>query len=150
MADFIEILDELEKVNLAPILVPALKMSDPLMGSLPKGFLPSMLCRQEIRNNLITTVEGLAPIMPDMIRFLGHVSESKLATGLLSLSASMSTPIMRLSAPITSKLIVPLSGSLLGLVSRSIPLLPPLIKGMDRLVGTELLFERGLKRLVPS
>jgi len=35
MADFIGILDELEKVNLAPILVPALKMSDPLLGQTP-------------------------------------------------------------------------------------------------------------------
>jgi len=150
MADLIEILDELEKVNLAPILMPALKMSDPLMGSLPKGFLPSMLSRQKTRNTLIKTVEGLAPIMPDMIRFLGHVSESKLATGFLSLSASISTPIMRLSAPIASKLVVPLSGPVLGLVSRSVPMLPSLIKGMDGLVRAELFLERGLKRVVPS
>jgi hypothetical protein len=150
MADFIEILDELEKVNLAPILVPALKMADPLLGSLPRGFLPSMLSRQGTRNSLIKTVAGLSPMMPDMIRFLGHISESKLATGLLSLSASISTPIMRLSAPIASKLVVPLSGPMLGLVGRSVPLLPLLIKGMDRLVRVELLFERGLKRLVPS
>jgi len=150
MADFIGILDELEKVNLAPILVPALKMSDPLLGSLPKGFLPSMLSRQKTRNSLIKTVAGLSPMMPDMIRFLGHVSQSKLATGFLSLSAGISTPIMRLSAPITSKLVVPLSGPLLGLVSRSVPVLPSLVKGMDGLVRAELLFERGLKRLVPS
>ena len=99
---------------------------------------------------MIKTVEGLAPIMPDMIRFLGHVSESKLATGFLSLTASIATPIMKLSAPVASKLVVPLSGPVLGLVSCSIPLLPWLIKGMDGLVRAELLFERGLKRLVPS
>lgn len=150
MADFIEILDELEKVNLAPILVPALKMSDPLMGSLPKGFLPAMLSRQGMRSSLIKTVEGLAPIMPDMLRFLGHVSQSKLATGFLSLSASIATPMIKLSAPIASKLVVPLSGPVLGLVSRSVPMLPLLIKGMDGLVRVELLFERGLKRLVPT
>lgn len=149
MADLIEILDELEKVNLAPILMPALKISDPLLGSLPKGFLPSMLSRKETRNSLIKTVEGLAPIMPDMIRFLGHVSESKLATGFLSLSVSISTPIIKLSAPVASKLVVPLSGPVLGLVSRSVPVLPSLIKGMDGLVRVELLFERGLKRVSP-
>jgi len=109
-----------------------------------------MLSRQKTRNSLIKTVAGLSPMMPDMIRFLGHVSQSKLATGFLSLSAGISTPIMRLSAPITSKLVVPLSGPLLGLVSRSVPVLPSLVKGMDGLVRAELLFERGLKRLVPS
>jgi len=149
MADLIEILDELEKVNLAPILMPALKISDPLLGSLPKGFLPSMLSRQETRNSLIKTVEGLSPIMPDMIRFLGHVSESKLATGVLSLLASISTQIMKLSAPVASKLVVPLSGPVLGLVSRLVPILPSLIKGMDGLVRAELLLERGLKRVSP-
>lgn len=150
MANFIEILDELEKVNLAPILMPALKMADPLLGSMPKGFLSAMLSRRETRHNLIKTVEGLSPIMPDMIGFVGHVSQSKLATGLLSLSASIATPIIKLSAPITSKLVVPLSGPVLGLVSRSVLLLPLLMKGMDGLVRVELLFERGLKRLVPS
>jgi len=150
MANFIEILDELEKVNLAPILMPALKMADPLLGSLPKGFLSAMLSRRETRHNLIKTVEGLSPMMPDMLRFAGHVSQSKLATGLLSLSASIATPMIKLSAPIALKLVVPLSGPMLGVVSRSVPLLPLLMKGMDGLVRAELLFERGLKRLVPS
>ena len=150
MADLIEILGELEKVNLAPILIPALKMSDPLMGSLPKGSLPSMLSRKETRNSLIKTVEGLSPIMPSMIRFLGHVSESKLATGVLSLSASISVPIMKLLAPVASKLIVPLSGPALGLVSRLLPVLPSLIKGMDSLVRAELFLERPFKRIFSS
>jgi hypothetical protein len=39
MTTIIDILDELEKVSLEPLLIPVLKASDPLMGSLPKGSL---------------------------------------------------------------------------------------------------------------
>jgi len=127
-----EILAELEKVNLAPLLMPVLKMSDPLMGSLPKGFLPSMLSHKQTRSSLVKTVEALSPIMPAMIRFLGHISESKLATGVFSLWASIATPIMKLLAPLVSKLVVPLSGPALKLVSSLAPVLARSFGGATR------------------
>ncbi len=55
------------------------------MGSLPQGSLKSMLANKGTQNDLVKTVEGLAPLFPALIRYAGHLAESKLATGAISL-----------------------------------------------------------------
>lgn len=149
MADLIELLGEVEKVKLAPILMPVLKLVDPLMGSMPQGALKSMMARKGTQDGLVKTVEGLAPILPGLVRFAGHLAESKLVTGVLSLSAIMLTPLMKLLAPATSRLVAPSAGPALKLVSGLSPVLPSLIKGMDSLVRAEVSLEKGL-RLAPA
>jgi hypothetical protein len=146
MTTVIDLVDELGKVRLVPLLVPALKIADPILGSLPRGFLRSILARKDRRDNLVKTVEAASPVLPEMIRLLGHLAESKLATGLLSLSAVILTPIARLSAPVIARLVVPLSAPALGLAGRSGSVLPSLVRGLDRLVRIELFFERPFKR----
>ena len=110
MADLVEVVEELGKVDLSPIMVPTLKVVDPVMGALPKGSLQSMLSRKETRDSLVSIVEALAPALPALIRFMGRVAESRLAVGLVSLWASMAAPIMELLAPVSARLVVPLSG----------------------------------------
>ena len=148
MATIVEMLDELEKVRLAPIVLPALKILDPVLGALPRGFLKSVVSRPETRDSLVKTVEGLSPVLPDMIKLLGHIAESKLATGLLSLGAIVSAPFVRLSAPLVAKLVIPGSGPALKLASRSGSVLPPVIRFSDSLVRAELVIERPLRRIL--
>ena len=150
MATIVEILDELEKARLAPIVLPALRIADPILGALPRGFLQSILLSRETRDSLVKTVEGLSPMLPDMIRFLGHVSQSKLTTGLFSFWAAMSTPIMKLFAPAVAKLVVPGSGPALKLAGRSGSVLPPLVKFLDGMVRAELYLEKPLRKILSS
>jgi len=148
MATIVEMLDELEKVMLAPVMLPALKILDPVMGALPRGFMQPVLSRPETRDSLVKTVEGLSPVLPDAIKLLGHVAESKLATGLLSFWAAISAPFVRLTAPLVAKLVIPGSGPALKLASRLVPVLPPVIRFSDSLVQAELLLERPLRRIL--
>lgn len=150
MATIVEMLDELEKARLAPIVLPSLRIADPVLGALPRGWLQSILSRRETRDSLVKTVEGLSPVLPDMIRFLGHVAESKLATGLFSFSAAISAPIMKLLAPALAKLVVPGSGPALKLAGRSGSVLPPVIKVLDGMARAELYLERPLKHILSS
>lgn len=145
MADLMELLGELEKARLAPLLIPILKVVDPLMGSLPQGALKSMMARKGTQDGLVKTVEGLAPVLPSLVRFAGHLAESKLVTGSLSLWANITTPLVKLTAPLSSKLVVPSVGPSLKLVSALSPVLPSLIRGMDRCVRVELALERGFR-----
>lgn len=142
MADIKDLLDKLEKVRLAPILIPVLKVSDPLMGSLPKGTVKSMLSRKGTQDGLVKTVEGLAPLLPTLIRFAGHLAESKLATGALSLWANITTPIMKPLYPVTARLVVPSVGPSLKLVNALIPVLPAMVRVSDGFLRIEVSLER--------
>ena len=150
MATIVEVLDELEKTRLAPIVLPALRIADPVLGALPRGCLQSILSSRKTRDSLVRTVESLSPVLPDIIRFLGHVSESKIATGLFSFWAAISVPVMKLLAPAVAKLVVPGSGPALNLAGRSGSILPPLIKVLDGMARAELYLERPLKHILSS
>jgi hypothetical protein len=145
MATIIEMLDELEKVRLAPLVLPALKMLDPVLYALPRGALESMVGTPAAREDLVKTVEGASPVLPEMIRLLGHLAESRLTTGLLSLSATVLTPFMKLSAPVLARLIVPCSGPALKLASRSGRVLPCMVRSLDVLVRLEIFLERPFR-----
>lgn len=142
MVEITEILDELEKVKLAPILIPVLKMSDPLMGALPKGSLKDMMARKGTQDDLVKTVEGLAPLFPALIRFAGHMAESKLATGYLSLLANIATPIMKPLNPVMARLVVPSVGPSLKLTNALAPIFPLFLKVSDIFLRLEVSIER--------
>jgi hypothetical protein len=142
MADLIEILDELEKVRLAPMMIPVLKMVDPLMASLPKGAVQKILSRKATRDSVIRLVERLSPSLPSLVKFAGHAADSRLVRGLLSLAAGISPPVMKLLGPLLARMIVPATGPGLKLAGPLIGLLPPMIKVMDRLMRAELAVER--------
>ena len=142
MTMIIDILDELEKVRLAPLLVPVLKASDPLMGSLPEGSLKSMLANKGTQNELVKTVEGLAPLFPALISYAGHLAESKLAMGAISLGVNITTPIMKPFNPLMAKMVAPSIGPSLKLTNAFAPLLPLVIKVSNSFLRMEVGIER--------
>ena len=142
MTTIIDILDELEKVRLAPLLVPVLKASDPLMGSLHEGSLKSMLANKGTQNDLVITVEGLAPLFPALIRYAGHLAESKLATGIISLMINITTPIMKPFNPLMAKMVAPSIGPSLKLTNAFAPIFPLFIKVSDSFWRMEIGFEK--------
>lgn len=142
MVTIIDILAELEKVRLAPLLVPVLKASDPLMGSLPQGSLKSMLANKGTQNGLVKTVEGLTPLFPALIRYAGHLAESRLVTGAISLGVNITTPIMKPFNPLMARMVVPSIGPSLILTNLMIPLFPLMLKVSDFFVRMEVSLER--------
>ncbi len=146
MAELVEVVEELGKVRLAPLVIPVLKVIDPIMEALPRGSLQAIISAKKKRERLVETVEGAAPVLTDMIRFAGHLAESRLATGLLSFTATLSAPFVKLSAPLLSRLVVPLSGPALRLTGGSRFVLSPAVKLLDALVRAELFFEKPFKR----
>lgn len=142
MVTIIDILAELEKVRLAPLLIPVLKASDPLMGSIPQGSLKSMLAHKGTQDGLVKTVEGLAPLFPALIRYAGHLAESRLITGVISLGVNITTPIMKPFNPIMAKMVVPSIGPSLILTNLMIPLFPSMLKVSDFFVRMEVSLER--------
>ena len=142
MVTIIDILAELEKVRLAPLLVPVLKASDPLMGSLPQGSLKSMLKNKGTQNGLVKTVEGLTPLFPALIRYAGHLAESRLITGAISLGVNITTPIMKPFNPLMAKIVVLSIGPSLILTNLMIPLFPLTLKISDTFLRMEVSLER--------
>ena len=146
MATIVEMLDELEKVRLTPMVVPVLTMADPVLAAMPKGSLGALFSRRDTRESLVRTVEAFSPVLPDAIKFVGHVAESRLMTGLLSFWAAVLKRTAGLWAPLAARLVIPLARSALGLTGRSSRVLPPIIGGLDRLTRLELALERPFTR----
>ncbi len=148
MVTIIDILAELEKVSLEPLLIPVLKASDPLMGSLPKGSLKTMLESKGTQDGLVKTVEGMAPLFPALIRYAGHLAESKLALSFISSMCIIVAAIMKPFNPLMAKLLVPSIGPMLKLTNAMMPIIPPMIKVSDSFLRKEIAAEnvfRGSK-----
>jgi hypothetical protein len=142
MVQITDILDELEKVNLAPLLIPVLKMGDPLAGALPQRSLKSMIARKETHDDLVRTVEKVAPLLLIWIRFTGHLAESKLVTSFISLCATIATPLMKPFYPFIARLSVPLIGPSLKPFNASIPLVHVMIRVSDLSLRVVVSLER--------
>ena len=103
-----------------------------------------MIARRETHEDLVRTVEKVAPLLPVWIRFTGHLAESRLVTSLISLSASIATPLMRPFYPFIARLSVPLIGPSLKPFNASIPLVDIMIRVSDlslrRVVSLESIF----------
>jgi hypothetical protein len=150
MTDLKYILNELEQVNLAPIVIPALKLADPILGALPPGSMESIVSEQETRDRITGTVDKIAPILPDLIKFLGTVTQSYLTTSIIAIMALILTPILQLLAPILSKLVLKVIDPLLKLTLKLIPVLPPVIKVLNIVWMGEVLIEKGIRRILPG
>jgi len=77
-----------------------------------------------------------------LIRFAGHMAESKLATGYLSLWANIATPIMKPLNPVMARLVVPSIGPSLKLTNALIPVLPAMVGVYDIFLRLEVSIER--------
>jgi len=146
MTTVIELVDELGKVRLAPLVLPALKMLDPVLCALPEGALEDMVSGRAARDNLVKTLEDASPVLPRIIRLAGRMAESKLTTGILTLMAVLLTPFMKLLAPVLARLIVPCSGPGLKLAAMSGRVLPLTVGFLEVLVAAELALERPFTR----
>jgi hypothetical protein len=145
MTTVIELVDELGKVRLAPLVLPALKMLDPVLCALPEGALEDMVSGRAAREDLVKTLEDASPVLPRIIRLAGRMAESKLTTGLLALLAVVLTPFMKLLAPVLARLVVPCSGPGLKLAAHSGRMLPCMVRFLEVLVSVELALERPFR-----
>lgn len=111
-----EVLGELGKVNLEPILTPLLKVSDPVLGALPQASLKSALSRKGAGTSLVEMTERLAPRLPRLIRFMGKLARCRFLMGALALWATVTAPMMKVLAPPVVKILRPISGPVLWFV----------------------------------
>ena len=142
MTTIIDILDELEKVRLAPLLIPVLKMGDPLLIALPQGAIKDMLARKETHADIVITVEKVVPLLPSWIRYTGHLAESKLTLSFISLIGIIATPIMKPFYPLITRISLPLIGPSLKPFNASIPLVNFMIKVSDSFLRMEIGIEK--------
>jgi len=142
MVQITDLLDELEKINLAPLLIPVLKMGDPLLIALPQGAIKDMIARKGTHDDIVITVEKVVPLLPSWIRYTGHLAESKLTLGFISLIGIIATPIMKPFYPLIARISIPLIGPSLKPFNASIPLVNIMIKISDILLRMEIGIER--------
>ena len=75
--EFIDIINELEQVELAPIILPCLKIVDPIAKVIPEGAIKNYLTRIRPKEGRFRFIEKLAPHLPKMVRWSGKVAAIK-------------------------------------------------------------------------
>jgi hypothetical protein len=93
--ELMDLLHELEKVRLEPLVIPTLMMVDPILAAIPQGAIKSFLDRQKPREGQFTILEKLVPYSPWMIKIIGVLARSKVIIGLYTLLAFILTPIIK-------------------------------------------------------
>ena len=151
MIEVKDLLNELEKVNIEPLFVPTLKLIDPIMGGLPQGSVQALLSeKNQTRKNMEKLVEEIAPKLPLLIRFLGTLAESALTNFLYKTFVAISGPILKVITPLSSGLILKMVDPMVNMVIKINPALPIIVKILDLLWKIEVLFEKGIRRLLPA
>jgi hypothetical protein len=90
----------------------------------------------------------MAPLFPALIRYAGHLAESKLALSFISSMCIIVAAIMKPFNPLMAKLLVPSIGPMLKLTNAMMPIIPPMIKVSDSFLRKEIAAEnvfRGSK-----
>ena len=75
--EFIHIIDELEQVELAPFILPCLKMIDPIAREIPEGSVKRYLTRIRPREGQFRFIEKLTPHLPTIVRWAGKIAAIK-------------------------------------------------------------------------
>ena len=75
--EFIDIINELERVKLAPLILPLLKILDPVAKEIPEGAIKTYLTRLRPYEGQFRFLEKLVPYLPGIIRWTGKVASVK-------------------------------------------------------------------------
>ncbi len=98
--DFIKVVDELEKVDLSPLILPMLKIIDPLAEVFPEGYIKKLLGRLRPREGQFDFLYRVAPMMPGAIRLAGKVASIRMVGVVLNLFAEVMSGILKVTLPV--------------------------------------------------
>ncbi|MBU0992970.1 MAG: hypothetical protein KJ737_10800 [Proteobacteria bacterium] len=75
--EFIDVINAMERVKLAPLILPCLKMVDPIAREIPEGIVKEYLTHIRPREGQFRFLEKLMPYLPGIIKWAGKIASIK-------------------------------------------------------------------------
>jgi hypothetical protein len=102
---FIEVVMELERVELAPLILPLMKIIDPIAKAVPEGVVKKFLTNIRPREGQFDFVGKVAPLLPPMIRWAGRLAAIKPLMAAFGVVAEVLALVFRFIAPVLAAVI---------------------------------------------
>ncbi len=117
--EIVDLIRELEKVNLEPLAMPALKIIDPIALAIPKGAVKNFLDQQKPSEGQFDFLGTVAPYLPGAISTLGKVAEIKPLMVVWGLLAEALAFVFRVTMPVV-KVVAPIIGGVFKTVKKAL------------------------------
>jgi len=101
---FIDVIKELERVELAPLIMPLLKIIDPIAKQIPEGIIKEFLTHIRPRENQFDLLYKVAPILPRMVRWAGKVASIKPLMVIFGIVAEVLSRVLMMAMPVVAAL----------------------------------------------
>jgi len=101
---FIDVIKELERVELAPLIMPLLKIIDPIAKQIPEGIIKEFLTHIRPRENQFDLLYKVAPILPRMIRWAGKIASIKPLMVVFGIVAEVLSRVLMIAMPVVAAL----------------------------------------------
>ena len=101
---FIDVIKELERVELAPLIMPLLKIIDPIAKQIPEGTIKEFLTHIRPRENQFDLLYKVAPILPRMIRWAGKIASIKPLMVVFGIVAEVLSRVLMIAMPVVAAL----------------------------------------------
>jgi len=101
---FIDVIKELERVELAPLIMPLLKIIDPIAKQIPEGTIKEFLTHIRPRENQFNFLYKVAPILPRMVRWAGKVASIKPLMFIFGIVAEVLSRVLMIAMPVVAAL----------------------------------------------
>jgi hypothetical protein len=96
---FIDVIKELEGVELAPLILPLMKIIDPIAKEIPEGLIKQALTNIRPRPGQFDFLGKVAPAMPLMVRWAGKAAAIKPLMLVFGLAAEALALVLRVAMP---------------------------------------------------
>lgn len=98
---FIDVVNELERVELAPLILPLMKIIDPIAKAVPEGVVRDFLThRLRPRDGQFDFIGQMAPYLPRIVRWAGRMAAVKPLMQALDIMAEALALALRVVMPI--------------------------------------------------
>jgi hypothetical protein len=97
---FIEVVNELERVELAPLILPLMKIIDPVAKAVPEGAIKQFLNNIHPHEGQFDFINRVAPLLPPMIRWAGRLAAIKPLMAAFGVFAEALALVLRFIAPV--------------------------------------------------
>jgi hypothetical protein len=101
---FIDVIKELERVELAPLIMPLLKIIDPIAKQIPEGTIREFLTHIRPLENQFNFLYKVAPILPRMVRWAGKVASIKPLMVVFGIVAEVLSRVLMIAMPVVAAL----------------------------------------------
>ncbi len=120
--DFIDVIEALNKSDLSPLVVPALRLIDPICMAIPQGAIKEYLSSAKPRAGQFDLLYKFGHLLPGAITIIGRIAQIKAITIPFAIFATLAGSILKLIQPLLN-VALPVGAAIIRNISKPVAML---------------------------